>query len=49
MALLRVGVWFGLGALFALAVSLALAATLVAAGTWALLRAITRVAPLGRA
>ena len=43
MALLRVGVWFGLVALFALAVLLALAATLVAAGTWALLRAFTRV------
>ena len=48
MALLRVGVWLGLAALFALAVLLALAATLVAAGTWALLRVIVRVAPLGR-
>ncbi len=48
MALLRVGVWFGLAALFALAVLLALAATLVAAGTWALLRALARVTPLGR-
>ena len=48
MALLRVGVWLGLAALFALAVSLALAATLVAAGTWALLRAFAPGAPLGR-
>ncbi len=48
MALLRGGVWLGLAALFALAVLLALAATLVAAGTWALLRVIARVTPLGR-
>ena len=48
MTLLRGGVWLGLTALFVLAVLLALAATLVAAGTWALLRALARVAPLGR-
>ena len=48
MALLRGGVRLGLAALFALAVLLALAAALVAAGTWALLRALAPGAPLGR-
>jgi hypothetical protein len=48
MALVRGALWLGLAALFVLAVLLALAATLVAAGTWALLRALVPVAPPGR-